>query len=182
MSDLGSMFIEETIRRFDEEYLPRLERAVATLSPDQVWWRPHEETTSIANLLIHLEGNVRQWFIGGLGEASQKRERSAEFAAREGADGPTLCAALRRTVEETYPILRTLDDAALAKTWTIQGFEVSGLAAVYHVLEHFGWHTGQITWIAKSLGGPEHGIAFYDDESLGLDEANDRERGAGDSS
>ena len=166
MSDLGAMFIEETIRRFDEEYLPRLERAVEGLTIDQVWWRPHEETTSIANLLIHLEGNVRQWLIGGVGGATQPRARSAEFAAREGAGGATLCAALRRTVEETYPILRAFGDEGLARNLTIQGFEVTGLAAIYHVLEHFGWHTGQITWIAKSLGGPGHGIAFYDDESL----------------
>ena len=49
---------------------------------------------------------------------------------------------------------------------TIQGYELTTLEAVYHVLEHFAWHAGQITWIAKQAGGPGHGIAFYDDDRV----------------
>ncbi len=166
MSELRDLFIGETIRRFEEEYLPRLEEAVATLPEGKVWWRPHESITSVGNLLVHLEGNTRQWFLGALGGGSMERARGAEFAAREGDDAKALCRALRTTVESAYPVLRSLDGAALAKTFTIQGFEVTGLAAVYHVLEHFGWHTGQIVWIAKATAGAGHGLAFYDDSAL----------------
>ena len=48
----------------------------------------------------------------------------------------------------------------------IQGFETTPFRAVYHVVEHFGWHTGQAVWIAKARGGPGHGIAFYDDAKI----------------
>ena len=166
MPDLAPLFIDETVRRFREEYLPRVEAAVATLPEDRVWWRPHEGVVSVGNLLRHLEGNVRQWILGGLGGGSTARERAAEFTATEGAPAAELCAALRATVEATYPVLEALDDEALARPMTIQGFEVTGLAAVYHVLEHFGWHVGQITWIAKMVGGAEHGLAYYDDAEL----------------
>ena len=166
MTDLARAFIEETIRRFDEEYLPRLEEAVATVPADKLWWRPHDDITSVGNLLVHLEGNSRQWLLGALGGGSTERARGAEFAAREGDDATTLCAKLRATIEASYPVLRAMTDADLAHTYVIQGFDVTGLAAVYHVLEHFGWHTGQIVWIAKATAGAGHGLAFYDDAAL----------------
>ena len=166
MPDLRDLFIDETIRRFDEEDLPRLEEAVGTVPEDKLWWRPHRSITSVGNLLIHLEGNTRQWFLGALGGGSMERARGAEFAATEGGSATELCRELRDTVEAAYPILRSLDEPALARSYTIQGFEVTGLAAVYHVLEHFGWHTGQIVWIAKATAGSEHGLAFYDDAAL----------------
>ncbi len=164
--DLARLFIAETIRRFDEEYLPRLEAAVRKLPPEKLWWRPHDQITSVGNLLLHLEGNVRQWFSGGLGGERQERLRDAEFQAIEGADAESLLKALRATVEAGCTVVERLDAPALARTFTIQGFEVTGLAAVYHVLEHFGWHVGQIVWIAKATAGPDHGISFYDDSSL----------------
>jgi len=166
MPDLGRLFVDETVRRFRDEYLPRLEEALRTLPADRLWWRPHEGVPSVGNLLVHLEGNVRQWFLGGLGGGSTERARSAEFRMRDGDDGPTLCARLRATVEESFPLIAALDEESLARTRTIQGFEVTGLAAVQHVLEHFGWHVGQVVWIAKASAGAGHGLAFYDDDAL----------------
>ena len=64
---------------------------------------------------------------------------------------------------ETIPGPSTEALSALARTHGIQGFEVTGLAAVLHVVEHFSWHTGQAVWIAKARAGAEHGLAFYDD-------------------
>lgn len=166
MPDLARLFTDDAVRRFREEYLPRLEEAVRTLPTEKLWWRPHEDVTSVGNLLLHLEGNVRQWFLGGLAGGSQERARLAEFRAREGDDAASLLARLRATVEESYPVLEALDAEALAGTVTIQGFETTRLAAVSHVIEHFGWHVGQIVWIAKASAGPGHGLAFFDDEAL----------------
>jgi uncharacterized damage-inducible protein DinB len=166
VSLLGERLVEETIRRFEEEYLPRLEAAVALLPPDRLWWRPHEDVPSVGNLLLHLEGNVRQWLLGGLGGGPTARARKQEFSARGGADSGTLLADLRATVTASFPVLRSLDEEALLRDTSIQGFPVTGLDAVLHVQEHFGWHTGQIVWIAKSVAGPGHGLAFHDDDAL----------------
>ena len=32
----------------------------------------------------------------------------------------------------------------------IQGSDTTVMAAIYHVVEHFAMHTGQIQWIAKA--------------------------------
>lgn len=48
----------------------------------------------------------------------------------------------------------------------IQGYRVTGLKAVFHVVEHFSWHSGLITWLAKLRAGAWHGLSYYDDARL----------------
>ncbi len=159
-------FGHESAKYLREVYMPRLRVAVATLSSEDLWWRPHGDTTSAGNLLLHLEGNIRQWVLSGLAGAPDQRERDGEFAARDGSSGEQLLAALGATVEEVASVLERLDTATLLGPFEIQGFHTTGLEAVYHIVEHFSWHTGQITWIAKLRAGEAHGVSYYDDDSL----------------
>lgn len=64
----------------------------------------------------------------------------------------------------------------LARPLLLQGFETSPLHAVYHVVEHFSWHTGQLVAIAKQRGGAAHGLAFYDDDLLNEQHNETRDR------
>jgi uncharacterized damage-inducible protein DinB len=167
--DTATLFTQDTRSRMLGETLPRIERAVAALAPEDLWWRPHEGTTSVGILLRHLAGNIRQWIVSGLGGAPDGRRRAEEF---EGAPGPTaadLMATLRETIEQAAEVIGGLTKEQLLAEHEIQGYRVRGLPAVYHVIEHLGWHTGQIAWIAKARGGPGHGIAFYDDAKLNAD-------------
>jgi len=157
-------FVEESARYLRDVYLPRMRRAVETLPESDLWWRPHEGITSVGNLLLHLEGNVRQWIVCGLGGAPDARDRGAEFAAREGAPKADLLRELERTVGEACAVIEA--EADLDRAFDCQGIETTVLGAVYHVVEHFGWHTGQVVWIAKLRAGARHGIAFYDDAKL----------------
>ena len=52
--------------------------------------------------------------------------------------------------------------AMLMEPRSIQGRETTVFAAIFHVVEHFSTHTGQIVWIAKMCGAPG-AIRFYDD-------------------
>lgn len=165
MGSAGSLFVRESVRQLPV-YVQRLRRALETLPEADLWWRPHDRTTSVGNLLLHLAGNVRQWIVSGLGGAPDLRRRSEEFAAREGGTRAEVLAALEAVVRDAAEVIAGLDEEALAATTRIQGFETTGLGAVYHVVEHFSWHVGQIVWIAKMRAGEGHGIAFYDDAKL----------------
>ncbi len=149
-----------------DTYLPRIERAVAELPVRDLWWRPHARATSVGNLLLHLEGNMRQWLVAGLAGAPDRRDRDAEFAARDGVPAGALLASLRGTTDLACANLADLDEAALRGRVTIQGFRVTRLEAVLHVVEHVSWHAGQIAWIAKARAGRRHGLAYYRDEDL----------------
>lgn len=52
-----------------------------------------------------------------------------------------------------------LTEAELLNRYEIQGYNVTGLAAVYQVVEHFGLHYGQILYIAKMLRDED--LGFY---------------------
>jgi uncharacterized damage-inducible protein DinB len=165
MPSIAREFTARCVHHMRDEHLPRIEAAVERLGPDDLWWRPNEASNSAGNLLLHLEGNVRQWILSGLGNEPDRRTRSSEFAGSDGEDGQTLCARLRRTVEEAAAVVEGLDEAALLQPHDVQVFsDISGLAMVLHVVEHFGWHAGQITAIAKQRSG--RGMDFYVDEEL----------------
>lgn len=148
------------------EYLLRLKKATEQLSHDQIWWKPHYNTISIGNILKHLNGNVTQWIISGLGGKPDLRNRSTEFDNDTKLSKETLLDELTDTIKQSISIIENISDADLVTPVNIQGFNTSKLAAVYHVVEHFSWHCGQVTWISKMLLGEEHHIAFYDNNKL----------------
>ena len=77
------------------------------------------------------------------------RERDAEFAARGGIPRRALLHGLRATFRETDAVLRRLSARSLSRRYVIQGFRVTGLAAVAHVYSHLTYHAGQILYITK---------------------------------
>lgn len=144
------------------EYLSKIERATAGLSDESLWWRANERSNSIANLILHLDGNLSQWVLGGLAGEPVVRHRSAEFSARAGASRSELLARLTATVERCRGAIAPLDREALAKQHTIQGYEeLDGAAALFHVVEHMSYHTGQIVLLAKALLPGEVELEFY---------------------
>jgi len=89
------------------------------------------------------------------------RQRDAEFAALDGPDLETLLSALEATVRDVDAVFERLQAASLGEPRTIQGRETTVFAAIYHVVEHFSGHTGQIILLAKSL--TPNAVRFYDD-------------------
>jgi hypothetical protein len=62
-------------------------------------------------------------------------------------------------MQEAAKVLDRLTPDDLAATYEIQGYTVSGLAAVYQVVEHFGMHYGQVVYISKAMRGED--LGFY---------------------
>src|SRR5215471_20688025 len=82
------------------ENLSRIETCLTELPPSCLWARDSENENAVGNLLLHLEGNVRQWILSGIGGAPDHRERSTEFAARDSTEAPSqLVGRLRATVD-----------------------------------------------------------------------------------
>lgn len=131
--------------------MAQIARCAGLLSDEQAWSRPNEHCNSLANLLLHLNGNVTQWICGGVGGDPIVRDRPAEFAARDLRPVEPLVAELRQTINRACEFIAGLDEQALAQRHTIQHYEVSAMQAVFHVVEHFSFHTGQIIQITKTI-------------------------------
>lgn len=143
------------------EYLSKIERATVGLSEESLWWRANERSNSIANLLLHLDGNLSQWVLGGLLGEPVVRRRSEEFAARGALGKGELLARLAATVARCRAGIAALDRAALARPCSIQGDETDGAGALFHVVEHMSYHTGQIVLLAKALLPAGVELEFY---------------------
>ena len=147
-------------RRYLREYLTKIRLAVSVLDDDIIWARPNESSNSIGNLMLHLSGNARQWIVSGVGGAADIRDRQSEFDQRAPLPATSLIDWLEQTVTDVDRVLASLTSADLYSRRTIQANDVSVLEAVYHVVEHFSMHTGQIILLAKSKQ-PDR-IRFYD--------------------
>lgn len=159
--DIATEFLTRSRHYLAFEYPTKIRRCLDVLPADAVWRRSDEQSNSVGNLLLHLAGNVRQWIVSSVGGAPDIRHRAAEFTAKEGANSDELFAALRGTLDEADEVLASLSAAQLMTRRTIQGREVTVLDAVYHVVEHFALHTGQMILLTK-LYAPGR-ITFYED-------------------
>ncbi len=170
----GSLFLAESARYLRDVHAPRLERAARALGERELWWRPHAGAIAVGTILLHLDGNLRQWILSGLGGRPDERDRAAEFAAEGGAGVEELLGRLRQTVAAAARVIEALPVEHLTRPCRIQGVLTDPLRAVLHVVEHFSWHTGQAVWIAKARGGPAHGIAFHDEAAINAAHNADR--------
>jgi len=155
------IFLERSRYYLSNEYLTKIRQCVAVLPEGAEWKRANESSNSIANLLLHLAGNVRQWIVGGVGGKEVARDRASEFSARTGVSAKELFSELERAINEVDAVLAALDPSELTRECHIQGRNTTVLAAIYHVVEHFAMHSGQIVLMTKAAA-PD-AIHFYDD-------------------
>jgi len=105
-----------------------------------------------------LNGNIGQWILATFNRAEDTRNRPLEFSERGPVPAAELLARLSATVKQAGAALGPITPAQLEATYTIQGYTVSGLYAIYHSVEHFAMHYGQVAYIAKLLQNRDLGF------------------------
>jgi uncharacterized damage-inducible protein DinB len=136
----------------------RIEDCLGRLSADQVWMRSSDSQNAVGNIVLHLCGNVRQWILSGVGGQPDVRDRDSEFAARGGVQPAELAAKLKATVAEAAAVIRGFPPERLPEQKTIQKvYDTTLMKAIYHVVEHFAQHTGQVIFATKLLTSEDLG-------------------------
>lgn len=160
--DLATTFLDRSRYYLGVEYPGKIRLALTAMPAEKLWHRAQPTSNSAGNLVLHLAGNVRQWIVSGVGGAPDVRHRDAEFAARDGAGLEALLTTLESACADAVAVLARLDAAALAETRVIQGRRTNVCSAIYHVVEHFSGHTGQLILMAKD-SAPAGAVRFYED-------------------
>lgn len=137
----------------------RIAETVIRLNEEQIWLRKHETNNAVGNLILHLSGNVRQWILSGVGGKPDTRVRDAEFSARGEMGVRELLSHLQSTVDEAVTLIQSLPEERLGEAVSVQKYRLTVLEAIYHVVEHFAQHTGQILFAAKWMTGED--LGFY---------------------
>jgi uncharacterized damage-inducible protein DinB len=94
-----------------------------------------------------------------VGGATGDRQRQQEFDERGPMPRSELLSRLKSAVVEADRVLAGTATATLLERRTIQGHDVTVFEAIYHVVEHFSMHTGQIIVLTKMWKGD---LGFYD--------------------
>jgi uncharacterized damage-inducible protein DinB len=154
---------EEIFVKFSAEKLEqlhgRIQDCLARLTPEQIWVRGSENENAVGNLVLHLSGNVRQWIGSGVAGLADNRQRDTEFDARGGMAPAELAELLKTRVADASGIIREVSPRRLTERILPQGYDVTVLEAIAHVVEHFSMHTGQIILLTKMLTGQD--LAYY---------------------
>lgn len=156
--------IKEVRRRLLEESVPRLKKCLEQLSENEIWYRPNDETVSMGNLVIHLCGNVRQWLLSGLGKAPDNRIRDDEFSEKGPIATEKLIAEVDAVMQKVEVLLDNLAPESLVEKHRVQGFDETGIGILMHVVEHFSYHVGQMTYFVKSTKNID--MKYYDGQDL----------------
>lgn len=163
-NDVLNILKSEYRRRMIEESLFRVEKCLTMLSEKEVWTSFNESTNSTGVLILHLEGNIRQYVLSGIGKIKDERQREKEFAPEREEDKKTLYNRLKQTVFASNEIVQSLELSELPKPLKVQGFGENVLSVIIHVIEHFSYHVGQITFMTKMIKNEQTG--YYDGMDL----------------
>lgn len=154
---------EFEFRVFEESYA-RIYKCLTMLNEKQLWSSPNSTIPPAGCQIMHLCGNARQWILSGLGELPDNRDRDQEFIVQENIRKSDFIFLLENLKSQLNRYFQELTENDLEEIYSIQGFKVTGFSAIAHVMEHFSYHTGQITLLTKIQTGKETG--FYSEIDL----------------
>jgi len=138
----------------------RIRHCVRQLDDAQLWWRPQPDMNSIANLLLHLAGNMTQWFVAGIEQQADLRDRPREFNERGPLPRTEVIARFDATVAEVERVLRGLNATRLMEPRHIQKSDVSSvLFAVTKSLSHLVGHSQEIIALTRMQLGDRYQYA-----------------------
>jgi len=148
--DLAAHALETSIADFRSQ--KKLgDRAMAQLDGAGFLWRPGPESNSVAVIVKHMAGNmISRWtdFLRADGEKPD-RDRDGEFVD----DAPDPARVKERWEQgwaALFGALESLMPEDLTKEVAIRGQPHTVLQAIHRQISHYGYHVGQIVYVAKA--------------------------------
>jgi uncharacterized damage-inducible protein DinB len=152
-----TMIVNEFERRIFEESYSRIFKCLSLLNEESIWFSPNNQIPSVGNLILHLCGNARQWVLSGIGSNLDNINRDQEFIVKKNINKYDLIFLLENLKVNLKTTILEMPDSVLNERKIIQGFEETGFSILIHVIEHFSYHTGQITTLTKMITNKQTG-------------------------
>ena len=156
--------VQQAQLRIVDENINRIFKCLDMLSDEQIWLRIHQHTNPIGNLILHLEGNARQWILATFCHQTDTRQRQLEFDSTEKIPKIQLREKLNQLAQDLNLCFQKISEQELLDEYEVQCYHETGISILVHVIEHFSYHTGQIAYLTKWLAEKETG--FYEGQNL----------------
>ena len=145
--------IESLLQEFEQE-AQTTRRVLERVPEDRLAWKPHDRSMSLGQLALHVAT-----VPGVIAEISRQSPFQLPKFTQPGATSTSeVLTAFEQSVGKARDILRTMDDAALAKTWRavdgdreVFALPVGGLLRSI-MLNHWYHHRGQLSVYLRQVG------------------------------
>jgi hypothetical protein len=148
------MFAHELAALFARD-LTRLRQQVDAFPETASLWTTGPGVTNAAGtLVLHLDGNLREFIGRQLGGVPYVRDRSAEFSTR-GLSQAELSQRAQALADDIPGIIARLSDADLGAAFPEQvlGVPVSNRQFLVHLSGHLNYHLGQVDYLRRLTTG-----------------------------
>ncbi|MEO8663967.1 MAG: DUF1572 family protein [Ignavibacteria bacterium] len=151
---IGKHYLENAITEFRK--LKQLgDKSFHQIKDEDFFRSPDEESNSIAIIVRHMSGNmISRWtdFLTTDGE-KENRNRDEEFEKLFYTDKDDIQSRWERGWKCLFDSLNSLSEKDLMSEIRIRDQPMSVIEAINRQLTHYGYHLGQIVYIAKHLEG-----------------------------
>jgi uncharacterized damage-inducible protein DinB len=145
--------IEALLQELEQE-AQTTRRVLERVPEDRLGWKPHDKSMSLGQLALHVAT-----VPGAIAEmAGQSPFPLPEFNQPSATSAAELVPALEQSIAKAREILRTMDDAALAKTWRVVDGDREVMALPVGallrsiMLNHWYHHRGQLAVYLRQVG------------------------------
>lgn len=147
---LERIYLDDSVARF-KEMKGLAEKAIAQIGDDDFLRIVVDESNSVATIVKHIAGNLRSRWTEFLTTDGEKpdRNRDSEFESETEDTRNKLMKKWEASWKILFDTLNSLKESDLTKAVTIRGQEHKVVEAINRQLTHYGYHVGQIVFLAK---------------------------------
>lgn len=144
------IYLDDSIARF-KEMKGLAEKAIVQISDEDFLRIVVDESNSVATIVKHIAGNLRSRWTDFLTTDGEKpdRNRDSEFESESADTRDSLMKKWDASWKVLFDTLNSLKESDLPKVVTIRGQEHKVVEAINRQLTHYGYHVGQIVFLAK---------------------------------
>jgi uncharacterized damage-inducible protein DinB len=146
------MAINEEFAALFSRDLTKLAQQVQAFPDDASLWKRCGTMNSAGNLVLHLEGNLREYIGRQLGGIAFRRERPLEFSS-SGIPASELIQRIEEVKGVVWAPLSELSEETMAATFpeNVLGVSISTRQFLIHLNGHLNYHLGQIDTLRRIL-------------------------------
>lgn len=164
MENLNSLFLKITIHRMTDLYYAKFEGALASLSQEQLWQEPYPKANSIGGIALHVSEHIARNILRVTGQEASLKQNFHEYFPNEDKTPSEIALQMKQMMDEWKNVMNTFLSGE-------RKLESEHIHQLYHLVEHTGYHLGQIIDRVQHITG--NSFHFFDQ---GLSEAYLREK------
>jgi len=135
--------------------LSRLIQQIDAFPDDETFWRQLPGiTNSAGNLVLHIEGNLREYIGRQLGGLPFDRMRPLEFSSK-GLPREELRMRIAELKDAIPSVVSELSSEQMQMEYpeVVLGKPLSTQEFLIHLYGHLNWHLGQVDYLRRALSG-----------------------------